>query len=303
MVNEMRLYSFYSELIHFLMYSAKGSLMELDSGMLIVSIDVDVGSSKLGKLNRGMNDLNVNNVFTESEIGAVEEKALPLFIRIFEEFEMPVTFALRGQLLDINSSFLNSILASSVGHDIGAHGYSHKIFTSLSRDDADNELKMTSLGMRKFGVVPRSFVFPKDKVNHLDLLVKHGYKCFRGVNGLKDCMYIEKKSDLYEIHPSLYLCQDMRPPLLKKILDIAVKKRAPLHVWFHLWSFGMETDLMRNALETIIGPLLKHAWKRRQEGLLRVETMLSATEEVEREIRSVRYGILSEGDRHASDSR
>jgi hypothetical protein len=263
--------------------------MKLDTGTLIISIDVDVGSGRLGELNKGMNDRNVNNRFSEREIGNAEELALPLFIRTFEEFEVPVTFALRGQLLEIDSAFLNLLLASSVKHDIGAHGYSHKTFTSLSRDEADSELKMTSLEMRRFGITPRSFIFPKNMVDHLDLLVKHGYKCFRSIGGFKDdCMCIEKKGDLYNIHPSLYLCQDMRPTLLTKTLDIAVKKKTPLHVWFHLWNFGKETDLIQAAIETTIGPFLKHAWKRKREGLLRFETMLSATDEIEREIRESR---------------
>jgi peptidoglycan/xylan/chitin deacetylase (PgdA/CDA1 family) len=265
--------------------------MRLDSGSLIISIDVDVGSSKLGELNKGGNDRNVNKLFTEREIGAVEEHALPLFIRTFEEFEVPATFALRGELLDIDSSFLNLLLASSVKHDIGVHGYSHKAFTHLSWDEADDELKMASYAMRKFGIVPRSFIFPKNMVNHLDLLVKHGYKCFRSIGGIMhDCMYIEKKGDLYDIHPSLYLDQGVRPTLLKKILDIAVKKKTPLHIWFHMWNFGNETDMIQAAIDTAIRPLLKHAWKRKQQGLLRFETMISATEEVERAVRQFPMG-------------
>jgi hypothetical protein len=298
----MRANSIFSESLHFLKYSAREPLLKLDSGMFIVSIDIDVGSGKLGDVNKGMNDRNINDFFTEREIGIVEQHALPLFIRTFEEFEMPITFALRGQLLDNDSSFLNLLLASSIKHDIGAHGYSHKAFTSLSRDEADRELKMTSLAMRKSGITPGSFIFPKNLVEHLDLLVKYGYKCFRSAGGLRqDCMYIEKKGDLYDIHPSLYLDQRMCSTLLVKILDIAVKKKTSLHVWFHMWNLGTEIHMIQAAIDTTIEPLLKHAWKRRQEGMLRFETMLSATEEVKRE--SNYYEVHAEPARRSKVSR
>jgi hypothetical protein len=173
--------SFLSQLYHFLAYSIKKPKMQLEKGMFIISVDVDVGSRELGVLNKGKNDENVVKGMSEYRVGEIDEVAFHLFLEAFNDFETPVTFAIRGQLVEVDNSILESLFKSSVEHDIGAHGYSHIEFTSLSRNEAENELNLISEGMNKFGIVPRSFVFPRGGLAHLDLLERYGYKCYRGV--------------------------------------------------------------------------------------------------------------------------
>jgi peptidoglycan/xylan/chitin deacetylase (PgdA/CDA1 family) len=257
-------------------------MMQLERAMFIISIDVDVGTRELGVLNRGKNDMNVNNRISESRVGEIEETAFHLFAETLNDCEIPVTFAIRGQLTEVNDSILELLLKSSVKHDIGAHGYYHRKFTNLSCNEAENELKMISLGMKKFGIVPRSFVFPKNRVAHLDLLEKYGYKCYRGYGGFtNDCMYIEKQGRLYDLHPSLYLDRGCFT-FPKKILDIAIEKKLPFHLWFHLWNFGGTNELIKRSIDNIVSPLLKYSKKKQKSGMLTFETMLSATEEVEK---------------------
>ena len=275
-------FSFLSQLCHFLAYSIKEPKMQLENGMLIVSIDVDVGSRELGVINRGKNDANVHNHFTEYRVGEIEELALPLFVEVFNDFEIPVTFAIRGQLTEVNGSVLELLVKSSVKHDIGAHGYYHKKFTDLSCNEAEREMNMISAGMKKYGVVPRSFVFPKNSVAHLDLLEKYGYKCYRSYGGfIDDCMYIEKQGQVYDIHPSLYLGQSIGSIFLKQILDIAISKKLPFHVWFHLWNLGEKREPIQRSISKVFFPLLKYAKKKERSGVLTFETMLSAAEKFE----------------------
>jgi peptidoglycan/xylan/chitin deacetylase (PgdA/CDA1 family) len=271
----------FSQISHFLAYSIKKPKMRLEKGMLIFSIDVDVGSKELGIINGGTNDRNVSPHISEYELGAIEEAALPLSVEVFNDFGVPVTYAIRGQLTESNDSILKFLLRSSVKHDIGAHGYYHRVFTDLSHNEAENELNMISSGMKKFGIAPRSFVFPKNRVAHLNLLEKHGYECYRSYGDLmKDCMHIEKEGRLYNIHPSLYLGQGMSPRFLEKILNIAVIKKSPLHIWFHLWNFGKEQDCIAKNVNRILVPLLKCAKKKEENGILTFETMSSAAENV-----------------------
>jgi peptidoglycan/xylan/chitin deacetylase (PgdA/CDA1 family) len=274
-------YSFFSQVSHFLLYSIKKPKMHLKKGMFIISIDVDVGSRKLGVLNKGKNDENVVKSMTEYRVGEIDEVAFPLFYETLNHFEIPVTFAIRGQLTNVKNSILEDLLKSSIEHDIGAHGYSHREFTNLSYFEAENELKLISKGMKKFGVIPRSFVFPRGGVSHLDLLERYGYECYRSVgNFIDDCMYIEKKDRLYNVHPSLYLNQGTSYIFLKKILDIAIAKKLPFHVWFHLWNFGETKQSIHRALINVFYPLLRYVKKKEKSGSLDVETMLSATEKV-----------------------
>jgi len=275
--------SLFSQLYHFLAYSIKKPKMQLEKGMFIISIDVDVGSRELGVINKGKNDVNVHTHFSEYRVGEIEEMALPLFVEMFNDFDIPATFAIRGQLTEVNGSILELLLKSSVKHDIGAHGYYHREFTSLSRNEAENELNMISTEMKKFGVTPRSFVFPKNGVAHLDLLEKNGYKCYRGYGDfMNDCMYIERKGQLYNIHPSLYLDEGTRFVFLRKILDISIGRKLPFHVWFHLWNFGETKEAMQEIIKKVFLPFFSYARRKERSGALSFETMLSAQKNVEK---------------------
>ena len=283
--------SFFSQLYHSLAYSIKKPEMQLENGMLIISIDVDVGSRKLGVINKGKNDANVHKHFSEYRVGEIEELALPLFVETFNDLEIPATFAIRGQLTEVDDSILDLLLKSSVKHDIGAHGYYHKEFTHLSRNEAENELNMTSAGMDKLGIIPRSFVFPRGSVAHLELLERYGYKCYRGYGDFKnDCMCIEKQDHLYNVHPSLYFDRGVRPIFLKKILDISISRKLPFHVWFHLWNFGETKDSMQNTIKEVFLPFLGYAKRKERSDVLSFETMLSAALRIEK-------GIALEADR------
>ena len=179
---------------------------------MIISIDVDVGSPELGRINKGYNDLNVNRRITEAEVGEVDRLALPVFLDFFDHVGVPVTFALRGQLTEVEDSGVDCLLKSSVKHDIGAHGYYHRKFKYLTQSEAENELRLISEGFKRFGIVPRSFVFPANAIGHLDLLEKFGYSCYRDIDGLtKDTMGLKKNGNLVNVCPSLYLQKNTSP--------------------------------------------------------------------------------------------
>lgn len=277
------LVSFLSQLYHLVAYRLKKPKMQLENGMFIISIDVDVGSKELGIINKGKNDANVHRYISEYSVGEIEEWALPLLVDLLNDFEIPVTFAVRGQLTEVDDFILKLLRKSSVKYDIGAHGYYHRYFKNLSQNEAEDELKMISVGMKKFGIIPRSFVFPANSVAHLNLLEKYGYKCYRSYgNFMNDCMYIEKQGRLYDIHPSLYLGQSIGSIFLKKIVDIAITKRLPFHMWFHLWNLGETNKSIHRSIKKVLFPLFNYAKKKEKSGELTFETMLSAAERVEK---------------------
>ena len=65
--------SLFSHLYHFLAYSIKKPRMQLETGMFIISIDVDVGSRELGVINKGKNDENVSKHMGEYRVGEIDE--------------------------------------------------------------------------------------------------------------------------------------------------------------------------------------------------------------------------------------
>jgi hypothetical protein len=269
---------FLSELYHSISLGVKSPEQNLEIGTLVISIDVDVGRKELGIINGGRNDSNIVEGNSEYLIGQIEERAFPIFIDLFNDFEIPVTFAVRGQLIELDDAVHELFQNSTVDHDIGAHGYYHKEFTTLTREEAEDELSKIQAGMRKSDIVPQSFVFPRNRVAYLDLLEKYGYKCYRSRGGFtRDCMLIKREGTLFNVHPSLYIGKGSNNHILKKILDMSIAKKLPFHIWFHLWNFGQSQDDISKCASKIFRPLLHYAKRSMQSGNLACETMLSAT--------------------------
>ncbi len=277
--------SLFSQLYHYAVFGLMKPKTVLDKGMIVMSVDVDVGNSELAQINKGKNDNNVHRYLSEHHIGEIEERTVPMVIKLFNSLEIPATFAIRGQLTETNDSILELLLKSPIKHDIGAHGYYHRKFRNLSVKEAKNELSMIAAGMKRFGIIPRSFVFPENSVSHLELLEKFGYECFRDYGDFRrDTMCIEKRGRLYNVRPSLYLNQSVNAFLLKRILDIAILRKAPLHVWFHPWNLGGTDEVIKKNIVGMFAPFLKYAKSKEKSGLLTFETMLSAARKAEKSL-------------------
>ncbi len=274
--DQSKLLSTFSLLYHNLAFKLKKPIFNLENGALVISVDVDVGNSVLGRVNKGENDRNVHDSLSEYYIGLIEEQNTPLLINLFETFEIPATFALRGQLLNFSNSIIKILLNSSIKFDIASHGYYHREFAKMQRSEAEEELKMISIGMKKFNLTPRSFIFPRNSVFHLDLLEKYSYICYRGLGGFyRDGNYVKKVNGLYDVHPSLYIDRNINIRYLKKIVDIIINKRTLLHIWFHPKDLGYEKNTIENSIAGIFSPFLKYARKKNKEGSLNCETMIS----------------------------
>jgi hypothetical protein len=277
MLNQISGFNLFSQLGHITLYSIKKPKMPFGKGMLIVSTDIDVGNPLLGVINRGSRDRDVNLNFSEYHIGKIEEISIPLFINKFDCFDIPMTLAFRGQLTEVGGKILDVLIDSSSKHDIGAHGYYHTMFTELSRKNAEDELQKISIGMKEYGLSPKSFIFPRNRVAHLDLLEKYDYLCYRGSGGLlTDCMKIEQSGNLLNVHPSLFIDGNSNLFLLKKMLDISIRAKSVFHIWFHFWNFGQNEISISKKINNLLVPFLSYAKEKQQNGLLDFETMNSA---------------------------
>jgi hypothetical protein len=275
--------SYLSQICHLVTLSAKPAT-SLRESMMIISIDIDAGSKMLGYINNGKNDTAVNNHHSESIIGQIEETALPLFVELLEDMGISATFAVRGQLLDCCEGSIDCLIDSSVVHDIGSHGYSHKQFCDLSSDEAESEIRKTTEAIKKLGITPHSFIFPRNAVAHLDILEKYGYKCFRSNGGLRhDAMQIKRVGNIHNVFPSMLLDQNTDISIAKQLLNIAIGKKAPLHLWFHLWNFGSDERSLKLNLENRLKPFLQYAQETRNQGLLSFETMDTAVKQFEKQ--------------------
>lgn len=77
---------------------------------------------------------------------------------------------------------IEKILACPTKQELGLHSFSHVIWgdPGCSRAVAESELEACLRAAAWTGERPVSFVFPRNKVGHLDVLAQHGIRVFRG---------------------------------------------------------------------------------------------------------------------------
>ena len=77
---------------------------------------------------------------------------------------------------------VEKILSNRIEHEIGYHSFSHVVFSECSREVAEAEIKKGVKLAKEFGFMLKSFVFPENKIGHIDILKKYGFKIYRGYN-------------------------------------------------------------------------------------------------------------------------
>ena len=117
-------------------------------------------------------------------------------INIFEENEIPVTWAVVSALLDNKNKMINdqnhkawyapdildNILRSKINHLIASHSYGHKEFNKCSREEIIIDFEKSSSVFKSININTDVFVFPRNQVFHLDILKKNQFKTYRSVD-------------------------------------------------------------------------------------------------------------------------
>lgn len=153
-------------------------------GILTISIDLELAWGNWDNLSN-YHVLNVK---------AFERKVTSRLLEIFDRYEVAVTWAFVAALLDENSAskmpgdkdlwyapdIFEKICASKVSHDLGSHGGRHRYFVDMTKQQAIEDLEFASYIHAKNGNKISSFVYPRNKVAHTDLLIDQGIKVYRG---------------------------------------------------------------------------------------------------------------------------
>jgi peptidoglycan/xylan/chitin deacetylase (PgdA/CDA1 family) len=77
---------------------------------------------------------------------------------------------------------VDAILAARAGHEIGSHSFSHLVYgdPGCPAEAADGDLAACVAAARARGLELRSFVFPRNREGHHDLLRARGFRAYRG---------------------------------------------------------------------------------------------------------------------------
>lgn len=78
------------------------------------------------------------------------------------------------------SDIVDTLLSSNAGHEICFHGYTHRVFNKLSKEEAQFEIQEWIRLAKRKNLVPITAIFPQGGIGHLDLFREAGYICYRG---------------------------------------------------------------------------------------------------------------------------
>ena len=189
---------------------------------------------------------------------------------------------------------VEKILSNRIEHEIGYHSFSHVVFSECSREVAEAEVKVGNKIAKEFGITLKSFVFPENKIGHVDILREYGFKIYRGANGYKrndpsKNILIRKfnggmnkliappveprwKGGIWKIPSSMIFCDPQIKfsvlPRAKLGLYRAIKSKNVFHIWLHPHNL-----LMYPSLRDDLDMFLAVVSKKRDEGKIEVMTM------------------------------
>lgn len=202
---------------------------------------------------------------------------------------------------------IKPLLDSSLDHDIGSHTFSHVVVGECDdRELIRAELAMAQEAAESFGVEYDSFVYPRNAVDHRDLLAEFGFRTYRGrrllPEGWRGTLETTRSTlnprriplsepvvdghGLVNVPPSLFLfgfqgsarraCQAIWvDPVVRQMtgaIDRAIREDGIVHAWLH--PNDLTTHLNRERMRAIF----EYVDRRRGDGLT-VRTMADIARE------------------------
>ncbi|MCF2206138.1 polysaccharide deacetylase family protein [Halobacterium salinarum] len=243
---------------------------------------------------------------------------------LFDEYEIPATWAVVSHLLEdcdgdhsdrtspdfewVNDWFgelpcsggmdkdlwyapwlIDRIQDCKTEQEVGLHGSTHMQLGAdgCSRQHAEEEIGAAVETLRGYGVKPKSFVFPRNDIGHVDMLREHGIEVYRGT----DARWYERASIPGSVQPPLRFADEAirgTPPVVepverdgvveipgtqvfrpsnggwqytpggssvaraKKGLEHAARTGGVFHLWFHPFNLGHEPERDLERLERVL---------------------------------------------------
>lgn len=281
---------------------SKNSQQPLESkfpyGTVIITIDME---STIGLVNS-------SNYFSKKFLDKIQERIddiIRSLLSLLENYSIPVTWGIVGRLFLEKEDIIKEIIRSPIRHDIGCHSFSHVNFKYCGREIAYNDIKKSIIAMRRYNIIPKSFIFPYNSVNYLDILAENGFITFRGkASALKRALlYVVKSAGngvignafltlsqglvrprkesygLWNIPGSMtmkrYLSTNLIVSAVKRGIDEAITKNKIFHFYFHDYDLLLQPQNVLTTEERLRGleSIVFYIDKKREEDGLQVITM------------------------------
>ncbi len=205
----------------------------------------------------------------------------------------------------IGRDLVEAVLEASVDNELASHSFSHAVFTEISEEVAAAECELAREIGTENGFDFTSFVFPRNRVDHLPVLAKHGFQCYRGrrpalvssVPGVQGLGMLVgsltgavapptvtprlEEHGLVNIPASLFLGgfrgqpwsgigsvhDDPAVTLAKRGIDRACERKEVFHMWLHPHDLTDESYVKR------LGNILDYVTLKRSQNEVEVHTM------------------------------
>lgn len=301
----------------------------MKKGVLCISFDTE--------LLWGRHDLNYTEFIGRV---AKERKIIKTLLKLLEKYKVPATWAIVGHLFlsyckpkngikhpeikrtktvrdwfdsdpatnirqnpEWYGSDIVKIIKGVKKQEIASHSFSHTIFDPkfCTKEWADSEVAECVRLAKKSRIRLTSFVFPRNKVGHLNVLKKHGFSAFRGPGTrwepptnlfakamLAAQMLLPFPPPVFTPNPSggmvnipssmyfvsargarKYIPNGVRFQKAKRGIDAAIQAKRVFHLWTHPTDFTDAPEKLLAEFEAI----LKYADQERKEGYLEIESM------------------------------
>lgn len=172
----------------------------------------------------------------------IEEGADPL-LDLLEEEGVRSTFFTTGHVAEKYPETVRRLVAR--GHELGCHGFSHRVFTSLDYESAKDEIQKSSHILRQFAPVTSfrapNLRFPAD---YLDLLSEADYLLDSSQARYKMSYYLEPRAAPIARVPASVTSSVLRLPAPIRNLYLGALS-SPVVLFVHPWEF---VDLTKERL-------------------------------------------------------
>ncbi|MHC1688641.1 MAG: hypothetical protein AB9879_13150 [Methanothrix sp.] len=280
---------------------AWGFILHQDNYILnVLKSDPDCGWSAVISLLKLLEKYNIKATWgTVGHLLLDDDELLPRDLPQFRENWIDWSFYnnLASNHLYYARDLCKKVLASSINHEIGLHSFMHIPFDRCSPIVAEAEIRLGLDIMKRYSIIPKSFIFPENLISQVGLLKDHGFSIYRGDNNyVFDNIYDslrgrivnnfdkligypvlpQQRGGIWEIKPSTFAA--IKIPYLNKPMSLlyrgkigvnrAIESKKIYHIWLHPWNL-----LLYDWLEEDLDIFFKFIASKRTENQLEIRTM------------------------------
>lgn len=220
-------------------------------GMVIISLDTELHYGVINTRSRYRQEL----LTKRTSLG----EPISFLVDLFEQYEIPVTWAIVGLIFKEHPTIVSKIMSSKVVHEVASHSYSHIDYSCANEEEVDSDLYKCKQHASAWGIDLQSFIFPQDRIAYLEKVKLHGFKIYRGKNegalsykkgnpiarvknrAIPKSVQIRRDQNGLICLPSSMKLTDFRFPYFlfsraRKGIDNVVNNGGILHLYFHPWN-------------------------------------------------------------------